>query len=135
MQQREAVVKALRGGSCPALVIHMSLEHEKLHQETLCYMLAQQQKETWRSIHLQEDGAVLQNGVAFEESMARVRDQESVNSNLQKHCPVNIRISVSMLQPTAPGRGCEYTLDLALTSSLMLDAIGPNIEACACATS
>ena len=35
-------------------------------------MLAQQQKQDWQAAHLQEDGGVLQNGAAFDESLARV---------------------------------------------------------------
>jgi len=53
-------------------LVCMCLEHERMHQETLCYMLAQQQKHTWEAGHLRGDGSVLQNGAAFEELLARV---------------------------------------------------------------
>ena len=73
MQQRKAILEALEKGDCSAWAVHLALEHERLHQETLCYMLAQQQKQDWQAAHLREDGGVLENGAAFDESLARVR--------------------------------------------------------------
>ena len=45
-------------------------------------MLAQQQKQDWQAAHLQEDGGILQNGTAFDESLARVRSQQSFTCNI-----------------------------------------------------
>ncbi len=73
MQQRKAILEALEGGTSSAWTIHIGLEHERLHQETLCYMLAQQEKQNWQAVHLKEDGGVLENGAAFAETLARVR--------------------------------------------------------------
>ena len=51
----------------------MCLEHEKMHQETLCYMLAQQQKQFWETAHLDSTGnLVVQNGISCPEPLARV---------------------------------------------------------------
>lgn len=72
LQHREAIQAALSAGKCSAMAINLGLEHERLHQETLCYMLAQQQKQRWQEAHLQDDGGVLENGVAFDESLAKV---------------------------------------------------------------
>lgn len=75
MQQREIITESLNNGTFSAWMVWMVLEHERLHQETLCYMLAQQQKRDWQSAHLTSDGGVLENGVAFKESLARVRQK------------------------------------------------------------
>ena len=67
------MLKSLASGEVSALTLHLSLEHERLHQETLCYMLAQQQKQQWEAAHLRADGSLLENGAAFTETLARVR--------------------------------------------------------------
>lgn len=62
-------------GNAPDLwLVNMVLEHECMHQETLCYMLAQSQKQMWEDTHLTDEGDLkVQNGIGFEEPFARVR--------------------------------------------------------------
>ena len=72
MQVRLQLTTALAAGQCTMQSIYLALEHDRMHQETLCYMLAQQQKRAWQQAHLLDDGAVLENGLAFRESLARV---------------------------------------------------------------
>ena len=72
VQVRQQLAAALAAGRCSMQGIYLALEHDRMHQETLCYMLAQQQKRAWQQAHLLDNGSVLENGLAFRESLARV---------------------------------------------------------------
>ena len=73
LQAREDVQKHVCQPTQDMWLINMCLEHEKMHQETLCYMLAQQQKQFWESSHLDSTGnLIVQNGISCPEPLARV---------------------------------------------------------------
>lgn len=78
LQLRSQMTAYLRAGKAAMSSVCLSLEHERMHQETLCYMLAQQQKRLWEAAHLLPDGAVQANGASFEEEMARVSNTNQV---------------------------------------------------------
>lgn len=75
VQLREKMLAALhrREGAPSMHLVCMCLEHERLHHETLCYMLAQEHKQAWEAAHLVEGALVVQNGTIVDEAMARVR--------------------------------------------------------------
>ena len=72
LQVRQQLATALAARQCAMQGIYLALEHDRMHQETLCYMMAQQQKRAWQQAHLLDNGTILENGLAFRESLARV---------------------------------------------------------------
>jgi dimethylhistidine N-methyltransferase len=48
-QVREQLLEGVSEGRCSLRSTYLSLEHERMHQETLCYMMAQHQKRRWEA--------------------------------------------------------------------------------------
>ena len=87
VQARKLVQERVSRDGCDLFLAAMALEHECMHQETLCYMLAQQQKQHWE--HLAEGGhLIVPDGVACRQPLTQV-DNALRNPQLIQHPPLS----------------------------------------------